>query len=90
MEEIMKITSMQHIYADSTVLRTQTCRYVLSLATKCVELLEHGSSTTELQKIKSEISYIQRMLKQEFIRSPSTRPYQEKKYEEIRKKREKK
>ena len=69
----MKITSIQHRYANSTVLRTQTCRYVLSLATKCLELLEHGSSTTEFKKIKSEISYIQRMLKQEFIRSPSTR-----------------
>ena len=68
-----KVRSMTHQYADSTVLRTQTCRYVFSLATKCVELLEHGCSTTELQKIKSEISYIKRMLKQEFIRSPSTR-----------------
>tara|TARA_R110002051_G_scaffold3527_2_gene18999 strand:+ start:201 stop:437 length:237 start_codon:yes stop_codon:yes gene_type:complete len=73
MEEIMKVTSMQHKYADSTVLRTRTCRYVLSLATKCIELLEHGSSTTEFKKIKSEIDYIKRMLKQEFIRSPSTR-----------------
>lgn len=70
---MVKVKSMTHKYADSTVLRTRTCRYILSLATRCVELLEHGSSTTEFQKIKSEISYIKRMLKQEFIRSPSTR-----------------
>tara|TARA_R110000751_G_scaffold51472_6_gene112909 strand:- start:205 stop:396 length:192 start_codon:yes stop_codon:yes gene_type:complete len=61
----MKTTSMQHESANITILRSKTCKYILSLATECLELLEHGSSTTEFKKIKSEISYIQRMLKKE-------------------------
>jgi|TARA_Y100000034_G_C6707533_1_gene312377 hypothetical protein len=66
------VTGQQYISADPTILRTRTCRYILSLVRKCIKAHDE-TELLEIEKIRSELDYIERLIKKEIAKHPSTR-----------------
>ena len=76
-------TDQEYIAADPTILRTRTCRYLLGLVSKCLRVHDNimakkvtntkSTKSVAIEKIRSEVSDINRLIKKEMKRHPSTR-----------------
>ena len=71
-----EITDKPYVSADPTILRTRTCRYLLSIIAKCLKVMKNYNleKTIEMKKIESEVDYIRRTIKKEFRRHPPRVP----------------
>ena len=70
------VTEKSYESADPTILRTRTCRYLLTIIAKCLKVMKNYNleQTIEMKRIESELDYIRRIIKKEFQRHPPHTP----------------